>query len=73
MPRMDGRTCLLELKKLPQIIDVPIIILTTSSYEKDVEESYKLGASNYIIKTTNFNKLTENLLHILKVVILIVC
>lgn len=62
MPLMDGRTCLLELKKIPKIIDVPTIILTTSSYEKDAEETRKLGASNYIIKPTNFNKLTEKLI-----------
>lgn len=62
MPFMDGMTCLKELKKLPEIIDVPVIILSTSSYEKDIEDTRKLGASNYMIKPTCFNELIKKLI-----------
>lgn len=63
MPLMDGRTCLKELKKLPKILNVPIIIFTTSSYKKDIEDTLELGASNYFVKPTSFNHLVETLSH----------
>lgn len=61
MPLMDGRACLKELKKLPKILNIPIVIFTTSSYQKDVEDTLKLGASNYFVKPTSFNNLVATL------------
>lgn len=61
MPLMDGRACLKELKKLPKILNVPIVIFTTSSYQKDVEDTLELGASNYFVKPTSFNHLVATL------------
>jgi len=62
MPLMDGMTCLKELKKLPEIIHTPVIILSTSSYEKDIENTRRLGASNYMIKPACFNELMKKLI-----------
>lgn len=62
MPRMDGMTCLRELKKIPKILNVPIIMLTTSSYQKDIEDTCKHGASNYMVKPTCFNDLIKKLI-----------
>lgn len=62
MPLMDGRACLKELKKLPKILNVPIVIFTTSSYQKDVEDTLELGASNYFVKPTSFNNLVSTLI-----------
>lgn len=62
MPFMDGRSCLKELKKIPKLRDVPIIMFTTSSYTKDIEDTLKLGASHYLIKPTSLNSLVAILI-----------
>lgn len=62
MPFMDGRSCLRELRKISRLGDVPIIIFTTSSYTKDIEDTLKLGASHYLIKPTSLNDLVAILI-----------
>ena len=62
MPFMDGRSCLKELRKISKLRDVPVIMFTTSSYTKDIEETLKLGASHYLIKPSSLNGLVEILI-----------
>jgi len=62
MPFMDGRSCLKELRKISRLRNVPIIMFTTSSYSKDIEDTLKLGASHYLIKPTSLNGLVEILI-----------
>ena len=45
------------MKQDPALKKIPIIILTTSSDERDVTECYELGASTYIQKPVNFDGL----------------
>ena len=53
MPRMDGRQCLLALKRDPDLADIPVVVLTTSEVERDVLASYTLGAAGFITKPVN--------------------
>lgn len=62
MPFMDGRSCLKELRKISKLRDVPVIMFTTSSYTKDIEDTLKLGASHYLIKPSSLNGLVEILI-----------
>ena len=62
MPFMDGRSCLKELRKISKLRDVPVIMFTTSSYSKDIEDTLKLGASHYLIKPSSLNGLVEILI-----------
>ncbi len=50
MPRMDGKQVLKEIKSNSELKSIPIIMLTTSVLEKDIRESYILGASSFINK-----------------------
>ncbi len=50
MPRMDGREFLTAVKQLPNLRDIPVVVLTTSEVERDVVASYALGATGYITK-----------------------
>ena len=50
MPRLNGKEALRQLRQLPACKLLPVVILTTSSREKDVLESYKLGVNGYITK-----------------------
>ena len=61
MPGMDGRTLLKIIKEDPAISTIPVIVLTTSSDEKDVEHCYELGASTYIQKPVSLDGLTKSI------------
>jgi two-component system, chemotaxis family, response regulator Rcp1 len=50
LPRMDGRELLSQLKRDPQFQRIPVIVLTTSSADLDIQRSYELHANCYIVK-----------------------
>lgn len=50
MPRMNGYEFLAEIKANPLLVDIPVVVLTTSDVENDVVRSYQLGAASYITK-----------------------
>jgi two-component system response regulator len=64
MPGLDGRAVLVSAKKNPNIKKIPIIILTTSNDERDVEQCYELGASTYIQKPVSFDGLINAIRHL---------
>ena len=57
MPRMDGKTCLCELKKDEKLKEIPVIVFSTSSRQKDIEETHDLGAAYFLTKQPDFKKL----------------
>lgn len=59
MPKMDGRTALLHIKANPLTRRIPVIILTTSRSEDDIEKTYDLGVSSYISKPSSAEGLKE--------------
>lgn len=59
MPRKDGREVLAELKADSDLMTIPVIVLTTSQAEKDIEQSYLLHANCFIVKPVNFAKFIE--------------
>jgi CheY-like chemotaxis protein len=56
MPRKDGRQALLEIKAQPTLQHIPIIILTTSDEQKDIDFTLKAGADSFITKPTGFDE-----------------
>ncbi|HYD90225.1 MAG TPA: response regulator [Flavobacterium sp.] len=66
MPYMSGIECLQAIKHIPALATVPVIMYTTSSHNKDIEESRALGASHYLIKPTSLTTLIELLSGIFK-------
>lgn len=59
MPGLDGRKTLQLIKSDPSLKRLPVIILTTSSDERDVEECYQMGANTYVQKPVSFEGLIE--------------
>jgi CheY-like chemotaxis protein len=59
MPRMNGREFLLSLKEMPELCDIPVVVLTTSDVERDVIASYQLGAAGYVVKPVDIDDFTE--------------
>jgi CheY-like chemotaxis protein len=56
MPRVDGLEVLRQVKSDPQLKATPIVMLTSSQDERDVRESYELGANAYVVKPVEFRK-----------------
>jgi len=50
MPRMDGVEVLRHIRADPKFKFIPVIMLTSSCEEKDLVESYQLGANSYVVK-----------------------
>ncbi len=50
LPGLDGREVLRQVKTNPSLRRIPMIILTTSNSEKDVEQCYADGANSYVQK-----------------------
>ncbi|WP_418263179.1 response regulator [Flavobacterium faecale] len=59
MPIMNGIDCLKEIKKEERFKDIAIAIYSTSSSEKDIENTFVLGANIYIKKPSNFSELKK--------------
>ena len=50
MPRLSGKHCLAMIKKMTRHKNTPVIICTTSASEKDMGETWELGAACYLTK-----------------------
>ncbi len=59
MPMKNGLTCLKEIRSIEKLKDVAVAIYSTSSYEKDIEETFHYGANVYIKKPTDFDTLKK--------------
>lgn len=66
MVRMNGRECLVEIKKIQRLQKVPVIIYSTSSEQKDISETKLLGATDYIIKPPSMTQLEIRLEQVLR-------
>jgi CheY-like chemotaxis protein len=64
MPVMDGREVLAEIHRDAALRQIPRVVLTTSSAERDVTEMYGLCCNSYITKPVDyaqFQKIIQNL------------
>jgi DNA-binding response OmpR family regulator len=60
LPRKDGFDVLADIKKNPQIKDIPVVILTVLGQESDVKRGLDLGAANYLVKgQTDLNQVIK--------------
>jgi len=55
LPGMNGKEVLRHIKSEKGTQAIPVIVLTSSALDKDVDECYKLGANSYIIKPLSAN------------------
>ena len=56
LPRMDGREVLAEIKQDPQLMRIPVVVLTTSKAEEDILRTYTLHANCYITKPVDLEQ-----------------
>jgi two-component system response regulator len=61
LPRADGRAVLAELRQETDIAAVPIVVWSSSRAERDMRESYALGANAFVPKPLAFDELISTL------------
>lgn len=57
MPRMDGKQCLVLIKANDALQHIPVIMYTTSSHSRDIEETMQNGAVSFITKPSHVSDL----------------
>jgi CheY-like chemotaxis protein len=60
LPKVDGIEVLRQTKGDPRTKAIPIVVLTSSTQDKDIVESYELGVNSYIAKPVDFQQFTES-------------
>jgi two-component system, chemotaxis family, chemotaxis protein CheY len=66
MPKMDGLELLAALKKSPDWVNVPVVMITTEGGETKVAEAVRLGANGYVRKPFTADQIKEKLAGILE-------
>jgi CheY-like chemotaxis protein len=54
LPKVDGLEVLRRIKSDERTRQVPVVVLTSSREERDVEESYRRGVNSYLVKPVGF-------------------
>ena len=59
LPRVDGLEVLKTIKQTPDLLRIPVVILTSSAAESDVARSYDFHANSYVEKPLDFPRFTK--------------
>ncbi len=59
LPKLDGLEVLRRLRAEERTRFLPVVVLTSSDEQRDIKESYKLGANSYIRKPVDFTRFAE--------------
>ena len=59
LPLVDGIEVLRRIRSDPRTRMVPVVMLTSSSDDRDIIESYQLGVNSYIVKPMDFEQFSE--------------
>jgi CheY-like chemotaxis protein len=57
MPRMNGREVLQAMKSDKRLAGIPVVVLSTSEADRDVKQSYDLGAAGFVTKPVDVDDL----------------
>lgn len=59
LPKIDGLDVLRKIKSDERTKTIPVVVLTSSTEERDIIESYQLGVNSYIVKPIDFDKFVD--------------
>jgi two-component system response regulator len=59
LPKVDGLEVLRRLRADQRTALLPVVVLTSSDEERDILDSYKLGANSYVCKSVDFAQFSE--------------
>lgn len=64
LPKVNGLEVLRKLKEHERFRRIPVVVLTSSREDRDLQTAYDLGVNSYIEKPVNFSKFMEVVDHI---------
>jgi CheY-like chemotaxis protein len=64
LPKVDGLEVLRQIKTHPQFHTIPVVILSTSTEDSDIQVAYQEGANSYIVKPVDFDQFMQIVSHI---------
>ena len=67
MPKKNGFECLQEIRQKDKLKHIPVVVYSTSCQGESIDKMYEFGASYYICKPNNFNKLKNSIEHIFSI------
>jgi CheY-like chemotaxis protein len=59
LPKVSGLEVLHRIKSHPQFSVIPVVVITSSAEDTDIQEAYRLGGNSYIVKPVDFEKIVE--------------
>jgi CheY-like chemotaxis protein len=59
MPKVDGGEVLAELKGDERTRSIPVVVMTSSKEERDLEETYRKGVNSYVVKPLDFDQFVD--------------
>ncbi len=59
LPKINGLEVLKQIKENDKTKSIPVVILTSSALDQDMEEAYRLGANSYIQKPVGYKEFHE--------------
>ena len=64
LPKVDGFEVLRRIRADARTRHIPVVMLTSSDDQRDVIESYRLGANSYVCKPVSFDQFQEAVRHV---------
>ncbi len=61
LPKVSGFEVLQKVKSNDCTKSIPVVVLSSSTESRDIEESYRLGANSYVVKPVEFARFTRTL------------
>lgn len=59
LPKVDGLEVLRRIREDDRTRSIPVVVLTSSHEDRDIDECYRLGVNSYITKPVDFEQFTE--------------
>ena len=56
MPRLDGRQVLDQIRNDPNLLPIPVVVLSTSGSDDDISDAYQLGCNSYVVKPVDLSE-----------------
>jgi two-component system response regulator len=64
MPKLSGKEVLMKIKADPRTMKIPVVMLTSSKQDPDIQECYELGANGYVVKPVEFAEFHKTITNI---------